>query len=218
VTRERATSPLSLYPSHLPLRTRLFLSARYQLTPYRQMAARLPARGRVLDLGCGHGLLALTAALEGPERTVLGIDHDPDRIAIALEAARSAPNLAFAVGNLADPPPGPFAAIAMIDVLHYFDVGAQESFVRGAYDRLEPGGTLLVREVDPDGGVAAAWNRAYERLATGIGFTRTDRGVHHFRSRAGWTELLTVFGFEVSAERCSSALFADVLFTARRGD
>jgi 2-polyprenyl-3-methyl-5-hydroxy-6-metoxy-1,4-benzoquinol methylase len=200
----------------LPLRTRLFLSARLRLTPYEQIASRLPARGRILDLGCGHGLLALTIAQERPDCSVLGIDHDAARIAIAAEAGRSVANARFAAGTLTAPPPGPFSGIALVDVLHYFAPAVQESIVREAQRRLEPGGTLLVREVDPEGGVAARWNRWYERLATGIGFTRTERGAHHFRSRAGWIELITAGGLAVTAERCSSALFADVLYVGRR--
>lgn len=210
-----ASGVLSLYPRR-PLRTWLFLAARHRLTPYDRIAARLPPRGAILDLGCGHGLLALTAAIAQPERIVLGIDHDRERISIAAEAGRTTPNVRFEVGSFSAPPGGPFAGIAMIDVLHYFPPDAQEALIRGARERLEPGGTLLVREVDPDAGAAARWNRWYERFATGIGFTRTDHGVHHFRSRAMWVGLLGSAGFEVSAERCSSALFADVLYVGRR--
>ncbi len=43
-----------------PLSTRCFLRLRSMLTPYERIAAVLPARGRVLDLGSGHGLLAFT--------------------------------------------------------------------------------------------------------------------------------------------------------------
>ncbi len=205
---------LTLYPRR-PLRTWLFLAARLRLTPYERIAARLPS-GRILDLGCGHGLLALTAALQRPDRAVLGIDHDPARIAVAAAAGRSVPNVRFEVGTFAAPPAGPFAGIAMIDVLHYFAPDAQQALIRAGYERLAPGGTLLVREVDPDSGLASRWNRWYEQVATGIGFTRTDHGAHHFRSRGAWIQLIETCGFEVSAERCSSALFADVLFTARR--
>ena len=165
-----SASPLSLYPRRIALRTRIFLGARYRLTPYRLIAARLPASGRILDLGCGHGLLALTAALDGSARTVLGIDHDEARITIATAAAERLANARFAVGTFDALPPGPFDAIAMIDVLHYFAPAAQEAVIRSAYARLAPGGTLLVREVDPEGGAAARWNRWYERIATGIGF------------------------------------------------
>lgn len=212
-----SADPLSCYPRRIGLRTRLFLAARYRLTPYHRIAARLPASGRILDLGCGHGLLALTAALDGPARTVLGIDHDEARIAIAAAAVESLRNARFAVGTFDALPAGPFDAIAMIDVLHYFAPSAQEAVIRAAHGRLAPGGTLLLREVDPDGGAAARWNRWYERIATGVGFTRTERGEHHFRSRTEWARLLETLGFEVTAERCSSALFADVLYVGRRG-
>jgi hypothetical protein len=104
----------------------------------------------------------------------------------------------------------------MIDVLHYFPPPAQEELIRQAHRLLEPDGTLLVREVEPDAGPLSLWNRAYERIATGIGFTRAERQGLHFRSRGEWERLLRAEGFAVSSERCSSLLFADVLFVCRR--
>lgn len=45
------------------------------------MAKRLGARKRILDLGCGDGLLLQAAARESPHaETLLGIDLDPDRL------------------------------------------------------------------------------------------------------------------------------------------
>src|SRR5262249_47612295 len=70
-------------PSRYPargLKTRAFLLARWALTPYSRMAEALPPSGDILDLGCGHGLLALSAALGSPHREILGIDHDDERI------------------------------------------------------------------------------------------------------------------------------------------
>jgi len=202
----------------IPLSTRFFLKARWKLTPYSQMVSRLPLQGRILDLGCGHGLFALAAALHGPERTVLGIDHDPNRIALGVCAAQDIPNIQLETGSLlqAYKKPESYSAVAMIDVMHYFNPEIQEKLIRQAYTLLPSGGTLLVREVDPQGGIPSVWNRLYEKVATTVGFTRIEKSTHHFRTRHDWEALLQKNGFKVQAERCSSFLFADILYICER--
>lgn len=196
----------------VPLGTRLFLRVRWWLTPYRRMAMVLPLAGRMLDLGCGHGLFAFAAVEGSPERRVIGIDHDEPRIAAAAEAARGVPNLEFRVGDLADPPEGEYQAAALIDLMHYFERWKQEEILRAAASRLAPGGRLVMREVDPDGGLVSAINRLWEKAATGSGFTRTKKSGHHFRTPAEWEWLLKNLGFDVTHRRCSFFLFADHLF------
>ncbi len=71
------------------------------------------ARGStVLDLGCGTGPLARAAADRGAR--VIGIDLDPGAVA---QAAAEVPEGAFLVRSALDPPPGPFDAVAAVQLL-----------------------------------------------------------------------------------------------------
>jgi hypothetical protein len=134
------------------LGTRLFLTLRTWLTPYEAMVSHLPKRGRILDSGCGHGLLSLTAALTGPEREIHAIDHDDARVAQARVAiARANARISIQVGNILSPPIGEFDAITLIDVMHYFTPELQSRILQGAFERLRPGGRALIREIDPRG-------------------------------------------------------------------
>lgn len=49
----------------ISLGTKIFLHLRWWLTPYARMAAYVPKTAKVLDVGCGHGLLAMELAPDG---------------------------------------------------------------------------------------------------------------------------------------------------------
>ncbi len=194
----------------------MFIAARWFLTPYTRIASYLPKQGTLLDLGCGYGLFAMAAREQFPGLRVIGIDHDPARVRVASRVADSDPRLEFAVGDLLKPPEGIFEAIALLDLMHYFEPAQQERIFVRAYEQLRLGGTLLVREVDPRGDLSALFNRAWEKLMTATGLTRTARQGLHFRSSAGWREALERIGFRVETVPCSFFLFSDVLFVAEK--
>ena len=206
-------------PDHFraaPLSTRFFLRLRWWLTPYRRMVAHLPPGGMVLDLGCGHGLFAFAAAEDDPARMVLGVDHDASRIAMAKEAARNLPQLTFATGDILNPPDGLHAAVALIDLMHYFTPDDQERLVQSAFAKLRSGGRLIIREVDPEHGPSSLLNRVYEAIVTAVGFTHTRKEGFHFRTRREWVALLERCGFRAQSMPLSFFLFADVLFVGEK--
>jgi uncharacterized protein len=187
------------------------------------MASVFPTRGRVLDLGSGHGLLAFALALGSREREIIGIDHDPDRVRLAEAAALGLPvgsRPSFEVGDLKEKlwsfPSGSLVGIAMIDILHYFDPASQQFLISQAMRVLAPGGILAVREIDSDDGIRAAANRLYEHLATRVGLTRSAGPGLSFRGAGGWIHLLENTGFTMRSERCGPPFFADVLFVAQQ--
>ena len=100
--------------------------------------------------------------------------------------------------------------------MHYFEPAQQERIFVRAYEQLKAGGTLLVREVEPRGGVSSLFNRVWEKVMTATGLTRTGKQGLHFRSTAGWKEILEHIGFSVQAIPCSFFLFSDVLFVAEK--
>jgi 2-polyprenyl-3-methyl-5-hydroxy-6-metoxy-1,4-benzoquinol methylase len=211
----------------ISLGTKLFLHLRWWLTPYERMAAYVPKSGRVLDVGCGHGLLAMEMALSEPNRTVLATDHDVARIALATQAANSGkgiPNLKFDISTgspvVAATAAGKFSAIMMIDFLHYFSPEQQDDMIAKAYDNLQPGGWLLAREVNQQGGLISKLNQLYEKMATMTGFTQSNtikaKENLSFKSQAGWEAKFAEHGFKVRSEPCSSPIFADILYVCEK--
>ena len=195
------------------------LGLRSRLTPYDEIAAALPTEGRIVDLACGWGLLSFALCRASRARQVIGIDHDTDRVHLATRAAQRFPadwRPVFQLGDvrqyLESVPAGSVDGIAMIDMLHYFDDVAQRKLINNAARALRPGGVLVARDIDARDGVRALVNKFYERLATGVGFTKSASASLLFRGRREWQQLFVAAGFSVRAEHSGPPFLADVLF------
>jgi SAM-dependent methyltransferase len=136
---------------HLPRSTRAHLTVRWLSCPLPAVAAEVPATGRVLDLGCGHGFLAHYLLAEGAGRDVHGVDVDAAKVAEARRAAaRAAPAPTFdAVADGWQPAPGDrWDAIVIVDVLYLLGRDAGLALLAASARAVAPGGRLVVKEID----------------------------------------------------------------------
>jgi SAM-dependent methyltransferase len=120
----------------------------------------LPARGRVLDVGCGFGLFSLYYARVKPGLVLDGLDRNPRRIAMAERAARrlGLANVRYAVGDAtAFRGAGPLDAVYMLDIVHHIPEGSVRPLIEQLAKVLAPGGRLLVKDVER----RPAWKRAF---------------------------------------------------------
>lgn len=196
---------------------------------FRGLLARglIPQGARLLDLGCGQGLLAaiLLAARANHARGqwpaewppppnpagIHGIDssrRDIDRAAAALPEAR------FECADIRDARYGETDAVVILDVLHYMDADAQRGVLERARDALRGGGVLLLRVADADGSLRFHYTVFIDHAATLL----RGRGYAPFPCRpvAEWKRLLESLGFRVEAAPMSEGTaFANVLLVAR---
>ncbi len=112
--------------------------------------AGLPAGGHCLDLGCGGGdVSADLARAVGPHGTVLGVDVDAAKIAIAADEAATAgvPGLRFEVRDVLTWEPGTsFDVIYARFLLTHLPQPA--ALVQRIVRWLRPGGVLVVEDID----------------------------------------------------------------------
>lgn len=159
---------LALYADSSRL-TRAHVLVRWATCPFPAVAAELPAKGRILEVGCGHGLLSLLLAVGSKDRSVHGIDVDEDKLDAARGAAlRGRLAATFDVASGGSLPTGPWDGIAIVDVLYLLDAATQAEVLRSCADRLAPGGTLVVKEMAPTPRWKARWNEAQETAAVKV--------------------------------------------------
>lgn len=148
----------------------LFDSDRSDLDAYVAMVERFGAR-RVLDVGCGTGVLALLLAERGLE--VIGVDPASASIEVA-RAKPGAGSVRFLLGDATTPPPLQVDLVTMTgNVAQVFltDEDWAAALV-GIHSALRPGGRLVFESRDPARRVWEEWvgDWATQRvLAPGIG-------------------------------------------------
>ena len=200
---------------------RFHVRARWWTCPFPAIERHVPADGRILEVGCGHGLLSLYLALTGPGREVLGVDIDAHKIAMATRAAeRLAPGeaqVSFATVAPDGFAEGRFDAIVIADVLYLLGPELRRRLLAACVDHLTEDGVLLVKETDRFPRWKGAITVAQERMATGVlGMTEGDEVA--FAPPAEFAAQLTAAGLHVTEERVDQGyLHPHQLLIARAG-
>jgi 2-polyprenyl-3-methyl-5-hydroxy-6-metoxy-1,4-benzoquinol methylase len=115
--------------------------ARYKLTCLQRLGLR--SQGAVLDYGCGIG--NLTEQLV----TTFSDVHAFDPSKKSLDVARSRAPAATFHASANELPSGRFEAIVVAGVLHHVPPAERANLVAELYDKLAPGGKLVVFEHNP---------------------------------------------------------------------
>ena len=152
-----------------PRPVRFHALGRFLSCPFLQVVARLPPHARLLDLGAGHGTFALLATASGAAASAVAVDPDLRKPL----ATYRRPGVRLVAGY-GDAVQGRFDAVSVLDVLCRMPIAAWDDFLGGARERLVPGGTLLLKEIDPTRPWKGAWNRLQERGADLLGITLGD--------------------------------------------
>jgi SAM-dependent methyltransferase len=142
--------PLQLLDRYKPYSTWEFfyLRTRWRLCPFEVVESHVPRKGRILDFGCGYGMLSNFLALKSPQRQVLGIDLNKARIEVAKRSSKGRPEVCFQLGDVRDFQGIPFDAVVMTDVLHHIDEANVRVLLRIIRSCLSDHGTFVVLDVD----------------------------------------------------------------------
>ena len=190
----------------------------------------IPPRARVLDIGCGQGLLAsLLAAVDAAQAhgrwpgawqaapvavRYTGIELMPREVARAEGAlAGLARPPQFVCADMCEAAFPASDVVVILDVLHYVDLAAQQALLGRVRDALLPHGRLLLRVADSADWRGSAASQWVDRIVT---LLRRHRLAPMFcRSLAEWVALLERLGFVVHSVPMSRGTpFANLLLAA----
>jgi SAM-dependent methyltransferase len=188
-------------------------------------------KARVLDIGCGQGLLAswlLSAKAAQKNGTwpahwpaapnpasIHGIELMPRDVARARQALGNAAQ--FTVGDMCSTNFGQADTVVILDVLHYVSIEAQNDVLRRVRDALAPRGRLILRVGDAAAGLPFLMSVWVDRVVT---FARGHRNSRMYcRPLAQWMGALQELGFRVTSLPMNKGTpFANILLVAELGD
>ncbi len=188
----------------------------------------IPDAERLIDLGCGQGLLAswllearaLHESGNWPAqwpaapmvKNIWGLELMPKDV----ERARAAlgNRAEFALGNICTADFGKADVAIILDVLHYIDFEAQENVLRRIRAALPTGGTFITRIGDAAGGLPFYYSNWVDRTVFFLRGHRVNR--IYCRALNEWQEVLQRNGFEVDPMPMHKGTpFCNVMLIAR---
>jgi SAM-dependent methyltransferase len=180
-----------LYPRLSPW-GRLYFALRFLICPFRRVESAAPKSGVVVDIGCGYGLFANLLAVRSGARQVMGCDIDAARINVAHSSVGSRNNICFSVSNEVVTLPS-CDAVTLVDVLHHVAPDVRSRLLQDIFQKLRPGGTLVIKDIDKIPRFKYLWNYLHDWVMT--------RGSScYYLGSLEMCRLLEGIGFVVAAE------------------
>lgn len=175
---------------------KLFTQIRIWDAPLTYIEKLVPKAGLILDLGCGDGFLANFLAIAGPNRKIIGIEINANRIA---SADHDLKNVKFTAGDVTKQKFPMADAIVLIDVLHHLSsFASQEKLLAYCSSRINKGGKLIISEIVKKPFLKYAFTYLTDAMIFPILFEKKFFTTDFFyRDTWEWKSLLIKYGFKV---------------------
>lgn len=112
------------------------------ILPLNLIDALLPKSGKIVELGCGQGIISKFIS-KRKKRRIIGIDNDIKRLPIKNEV-----NLIFLKKDITKSNIPKANGYVLSDVLHHLKLSDQKKLIKKAHSSLRANGVLLIKEID----------------------------------------------------------------------
>jgi 1-acyl-sn-glycerol-3-phosphate acyltransferase len=138
---------------------------------YTQLLSLVPKNQTLYDIGCGYGYIALLAHQISPNRNIIGIDFDEEKINVANNVSTKNEHLTFHQSDARTFEFTQKASFIISDVLHYIKKEEQFDLLKRCINMLDENGVIIIREADSNNKkhTNAEWT---ERWSTFLGFNK----------------------------------------------
>ncbi|HNW89078.1 MAG TPA: MMPL family transporter [Bacteroidales bacterium] len=173
-------------------RIKLKLENNYQI--YNEI---IPRKVKIMDIGCGYGYLSMVLGTISPERNILGIDFDEEKIEIAANCMSKQPNINFSHQDITEFEFENYDVFILSDVLHYLPDDKQFQVLKRCIDKLNKGGIVLIRDGNKDMEKEHKKTRLTEFISTRFEFNKSEGKKLHFFSASKLMEIASMLGVKV---------------------
>lgn len=128
------------------------------ILPLKLIDQSLPKQGKIVDLGCGEGVIAKYLA-KNKKRRIVGIDLDKKRLQNS-----KLKNLEFKTCDIRHYNLRNIDGIVLSDVLHHLNFKDQEKVLVNIAKGLKKGGSLVIKEIDTKEFIRSKLSRFWDFL------------------------------------------------------
>jgi uncharacterized protein len=196
---------------HLDAYARLFARFKMKMDPmFKELDLYVQNPRRIIDIGCGYGIPAVWLLEIYPRAKVYGLEPDEERVRIASfvigERGRvevgKAPNLPHVAGEV--------DTVIMLDMLHLISDEELKTVLRLIYEKLETGGTLIIRATIPSD-IKVPWKRWIESFR--LRFTNMPE---RFRSEKDIAGFIAAACFQITISASPKAGVEEKWFVGKK--
>lgn len=210
------SSILSVYRNN-GIFARLHVWLRLKTCPFSLVEKFIPAKGVVMDYGCGHGIFAHMLYLASSSRKIYGVDISAAKLNEARKACADN-TIQFLCGDKESIKPllTQLDCLVMLDVLCYFKEKEKREALVLFYEGLKPGASLIIKDIRCSFSVKFIWLYLQEILAVKLLRITKARSLSFF-SIEYLSNLLKDIGFDVDVLDLSGGYaYPHVLYICRK--